>query len=195
MGDKISTKWAAGSVQEVARAILANHGGGYQYRLCPKSSEPTEKCFQSHPLRFAGNTTTIRMVQQAARARIPDFDIPAMDVNIGTKPKGSLWRRNPVPACNCDLGFLCGSKWIQSNGTKPWWIDPEARTKTPSCPTGTQFTPPHPGIYGYSTVFQDGQSVQERGPEVVEGRLAHAHELRKKSQAFTYSLVDKVRVP
>merc|ERR1712100_637553 len=93
-------------------------------------------------------------VQQTARAKEADFEIPAMDVNIGTKPKGSFWRRNPVPACNCDLGFLCGSTLFNSTGTKPWWIDPDAKNKTPSCPTGTQFAPPHPAIYGYSTVYK-----------------------------------------
>ena len=31
---------------EVAWAIQANHGGGYQYRLCKKSEKPTEECFQ-----------------------------------------------------------------------------------------------------------------------------------------------------
>jgi hypothetical protein len=189
--DKPPTKWEAGSVQEVAWAILANHGGGYQYRLCPKSSELTEACFQSRPLPFVGNTTTIRMVQQAARAKIPDFEIPAMDVNIGTKPKGSFWRRNPVPACNCDLGFLCG---IYS---EPWWIDPDAKTKTPSCPTGTQFAPPHPGIYGYSTIYQfpKVEGEEEVVHEVMEGRPGDAHEPSKKDQGMTYSLVDTVRVP
>merc|ERR1712232_1010814 len=137
---------------------------GYQYRLCPKSSELEEDCFQSHPLPFVGNTTTIRMVQQADRAKVPDFEIPAMDVNIGTKPKGSFWRRNPVPACNCDLGFLCG--WGDSNGTKPYWKDPDAHAKTPSCPTGTQFTPPHPSIYGYNTLYH---SPEEEIEEVVHG--------------------------
>jgi hypothetical protein len=173
--DTPPTQWKAGSEQEVAWSIIANHGGGYQYRLCPKNSEPTEACFQSTPLLFVGNTTTIRMVQQAARAEIPDFEIAAMDVNIGTKPTGSFWRRNPIPACNCDLGFLCGSKTVQSNGTKPWWIDPEAKTKTPACPTGTQFEPPHPSIYGYSTTYQQGGKVKE--------------------QDMAYSLVDKVQVP
>lgn len=116
------------------------------------------------------------MVQQAARAKVPDFEIPAMDVNIGTKPKGSFWRRIPVPACNCELGFLCGKY------SKPWWIDPEAKTKTPACPTGTQFAPPHPGIYGYKTIYHEKEEVVHE----VEGKPAWD---------MTYSLVDKVRVP
>ena len=168
------TKWKAGSTQEVAWAILANHGGGYQYRLCPKHAEPTEACMQSMPLGFVGNTTTIRMVHSGARAKIPDFEIPAKDTNIGTNPPGSFWRRNPVPACNCDLGYLCGT--IDTNGTKPYWIDPDAKKNTPACPTGTQFSPPHPAIYGFSSVYHDAK-------------------LEDEGDGMQYSLVDKVRAP
>jgi len=186
--DKISTKWEVGSVQEVAFAIIANHGGGYQYRLCPKSSEPTEACFQSHPLPYVGNTTTIRMNKEADRKQVPDFEIPAMDVNIGTSPKGSFWRRIAVPACNCDLGFLCGSY------SKAYWVDPDAKTKTPSCSTGTQFAPPAPGIYGYQTVYSPPKAEGESIDEVFEGEPSHDHIVEGKS-GMTYSLVDKVRVP
>lgn len=76
-------------------AAAQNHGGGYQYRLCPKSEEPTEACFQRHPLEFVGKTTTIR--KSSGNKTAPDFEIPAMDVNVGTSPKGSYWRRNPIP--------------------------------------------------------------------------------------------------
>lgn len=186
----VVTKWEAGSVQEVAWAILANHGGGYQYRLCPKSAEPTEACFQSHPLPFVGNTTTIRMNSETDRVKVPDFEIPAMDVNVGTSPKGSFWRRDPVPACNCDLGFLCG------RFSTPYWVDPEAKTKTPACSTGTQFVPPHPAIYGYGTKYNmpTADAEDELVQEVVDGTPDHVHELQGKG-GMTYSLVDKVRVP
>merc|ERR1719265_2916415 len=32
------TDWTAGSTAELQFAIDVNHGGGYQYRLCPKSA-------------------------------------------------------------------------------------------------------------------------------------------------------------
>jgi len=37
---------------------------------------------------------------------LPDasYTIPAMQVSEGTFPLGSMWRRNPIPACNCDAG-------------------------------------------------------------------------------------------
>ena len=158
---------------EVAWAIQANHGGGYQYRLCKKSEKPTEECFQvsarvlkdglsrgwlclQHvrvvaqrtPLEYVGSTTTIRMENHQSQ---PDFEIPAMDTTIGTSPAGSAWRRNPIPACNCDLGEE-GSCWggdnkgygIGGNFTKAYEIDPQAPKKTPRCPTGVQFPPAWP---------------------------------------------------
>ena len=48
------TVWKLGSNVEVAWTIQANHGGGYQYRLCPRNEELTEECFQKNPLRFTG---------------------------------------------------------------------------------------------------------------------------------------------
>ena len=45
-------KWKAGSDVEVAWGMRFNHGGGYQYRLCPADEALTEECFQRHPLDF-----------------------------------------------------------------------------------------------------------------------------------------------
>ena len=44
-------------VAKVAWGIAANHGGGYQYRLCPASEDPTEECFQKTPLEFVGEVS------------------------------------------------------------------------------------------------------------------------------------------
>lgn len=56
------TKWVVGQTYDVAWAITANHGGGYQYRLCPKNDaavggQAAEKCFQKTPLNFANANT------------------------------------------------------------------------------------------------------------------------------------------
>jgi len=50
------TQWVAGSVVEVAWGITANHGGGYQFRICPASGELTEQCFQQQVLPFVGES-------------------------------------------------------------------------------------------------------------------------------------------
>merc|ERR1712176_982046 len=90
--------WPAGSHQEVAVSVNANHGGGYAYRLCPKPSayhEVTEECFQRGHLRFVGD---IQWVQRGgdAKNRIP---IQALRVTEGTHPANSQWTRFPLPAC------------------------------------------------------------------------------------------------
>merc|ERR1711904_180343 len=58
------TYWKAGSTAQVGWALSAQHGGGYSYRLCPKSqfgSDPQaiERCFQSNHLSFANSNSTI----------------------------------------------------------------------------------------------------------------------------------------
>ena len=43
------TVWRSGETAEVTWQITANHGGGYQYRLCPEGRPLTEECFQVSP--------------------------------------------------------------------------------------------------------------------------------------------------
>merc|ERR1712000_665091 len=49
--------WKAGSTVQTMWSIRANHGGGYQYRLCPLKSNLTEACFQETPMPFADNSS------------------------------------------------------------------------------------------------------------------------------------------
>ena len=55
-------KWTRGEVIEASWSIWSNHGGGYQYRICPSdgSIPIDEKCFTSNVLPFATNRTIIR---------------------------------------------------------------------------------------------------------------------------------------
>lgn len=87
------TVWTAGSTVEVAWGIAANHGGGYQYRLCPASEPLTEECFQRMPLPFAGTMQTLLLGNGTS------IEIAATFVSVGTTPEGSTWAMNPVPAC------------------------------------------------------------------------------------------------
>lgn len=101
-----STAWKRGSVQTVAYALFANHGGGVSWRLCKKSETVSEDCFAHNSLEFFGDTQWIRyqpMMQWGKALQLPDFPIPAVRVSEGTHPPGSHWTRNPVPACDlCD---------------------------------------------------------------------------------------------
>ena len=136
-------------------------GGGYVYRMCPKDAEPTEACFTSHVLGFATNTTTVR----SPWGEFADFEIPAHDVGVGTHPAGSSWRMNPIPACNCDLGYNCT---VSEQGVHTAY---EASAGAFPCETGYQFAPPWESGFGYW------------------GSGAHSRE------RLYFTLVDKLSVP
>ena len=99
------TKWKRGTTVPAEWSIYANHGGGYSYRLCKKvKGQPlTEACYQQIPLEFADDKTTITYYDGS---RAP-FEIDAVTTSVGTTPKGSQWRKNPVPMCGCDIGDYC----------------------------------------------------------------------------------------
>lgn len=108
MGDKGSTKlkptapenrthWKAGTSVEVAWGIRYNHGGGYQYRLCPANQPLTEDCMQKMPLEFDLKEGTSLVWNNGSRYKIEN-----VFVSEGTWPKGSTWARNPIPRVNDD---------------------------------------------------------------------------------------------
>merc|ERR1719453_1770932 len=85
------TQWVAGSVVDVAWGITANHGGGYQYRLCPADSKLDEECFQKTPLDFVGNQT-FRWGGKQGRKHSFKGKYATGDM---VSPKGSMWAKNP----------------------------------------------------------------------------------------------------
>merc|ERR550539_834611 len=93
-----ATTWKAGSTAQVGWALSAQHGGGYSYRLCPKSEfgksgpQNTEKCFQSHHLSFVGSNSTIHFDDNSQA----DISIHA---TLYTDPDGKQWRQSPIPGC------------------------------------------------------------------------------------------------
>lgn len=88
------TVWIVGSKVEVAWQIWANHGGGYQYRLCRKDSplSLTEQCFQQTPLSPVSNISYMQYGDDKNTRRA----FPAVRVSEGVMPEGSVWTRNPV---------------------------------------------------------------------------------------------------
>jgi len=85
------TVWSAGTSVEVGWGITYNHGGGYQYRLCPKNEPLTEACFQKLPLEFDRSRQAL-LWNNGAR-----YPLKGIFVDKGTMPEGSTWARNPVP--------------------------------------------------------------------------------------------------
>ena len=82
--------WKAGDLVNVSWSITANHGGGYQYRLCPKSENLTEECFRKMPLDFVG-------LQSFEWGDGTKIFFEGTYVTEGTIPKGSMWAMNPIP--------------------------------------------------------------------------------------------------
>lgn len=126
-GNTKPTKWIAGAEEEVIFGITANHGGGYQYRLCPMPKEGrmalTEECFQRKPMEFVGDTQWIQFGGDEKNRTA----IPAVRTTEGTYPAGSQWTKNPIPAC----GTFDGGGIAQQ-----------------IC-LGSQFKPPVPGARGF----------------------------------------------
>ena len=180
--------WVRGSTVEAAWALYANHAGGYSYRLCKVSADgsaPTESCFQGTPLDFVGNTTVIRYTDSSK----PPVTIPAVTTSVGTHPKGSMWRKNPVPMCNCDLGYDCFD----------FDDDVEAAEKRDGKPPGS-----YDMFRSYNkTYFHPGQEsdICRTGvqfPTLVDEALGAPPFMpggKMAGSAFDYEMVDKLKVP
>eukprot|EP00467_Chlorarachnion_reptans_P008387 CAMPEP_0114538244 /NCGR_PEP_ID=MMETSP0109-20121206/30029_1 /TAXON_ID=29199 /ORGANISM="Chlorarachnion reptans, Strain CCCM449" /LENGTH=467 /DNA_ID=CAMNT_0001722229 /DNA_START=49 /DNA_END=1450 /DNA_ORIENTATION=- len=105
--------WKAGSIQEVSWSIIANHGGGYAYRLCKKNEDelPSEECFQENHLKFVGDKTRIT---NASGYQLAQF--PAVRTSEGTWPKGSTWSVNPVPMEDYTRPLIPGLPGVYGRG-------------------------------------------------------------------------------
>jgi hypothetical protein len=152
-----STTWHRGQPAEVGWMVGSNHGGGYLYSLCPANETLTEACFRRTTLTFVGDFHVIRRLDNSSLPE-PSYTIPAMQVREGTFPPGSLWRRNPIPACNCDGGKSCGvNKTTPSQPAYPDYYrayadeaQPQPTGNSQPCATGTHFPVPCPKCYGQS---------------------------------------------
>lgn len=159
------TVWIAGSVVEVGWGITANHGGGYQYRLCPASEDPTEACFQQHPLEFYGDDQWIQYghgLNASDRVKIPAVRVSGDKV----VPSGSTWTKNPIPPCNTPI----------AGGAQ----------HTPCL--GPTFKPPISGGAGEAYGFGGGMCQSE-----LPGATCDDAEFAQ--QNFDFGIVDQVRVP
>lgn len=89
--------WEAGSSVEVGWTVMANHGGGYAYRLAPADGPLTEEVFRKMPLDFVG--LSIFRWDGNVSSQV-EFDTQKLgwETREGTTPKGSMWRKNPIPS-------------------------------------------------------------------------------------------------
>jgi len=158
------TVWQIGSVVDVAWAISANHGGGYQYRLCKKSDGVSEECFQKTQLKFSGNTSFI-----VDHNGVIEKEFPMTKVVIG----GNEWARDPIPGCKTceDARATCGAPLapvpMNETGGKssdPWDTQVNCyglccgagSSKAHGvCPDDTEFYPPVSGHSGFGKDVPD----------------------------------------
>ena len=164
--------WHRGQPEGVGWMVGSNHGGGYVYSLCPANETLTE-VFQVTTLPFVGNPHATRRLGNTPLPAV-EYTTPAMQVRGGTFPVGSTWRRNPIPACNCDGGKNCGvNKATPSQPAHPACYKAYADEAQPQpvgdsekCSTGTQFPVPCPKCYGQS---QFGQNQPRNMWAIVDG--------------------------
>jgi hypothetical protein len=102
------TVWRRGATAKARWQQSANHGGGYQYRLCPANEPLTEACFRRTPLALAVGTHTMRHAD-------PSKD-KVIDATVVASGGGKGWVRWPYPNYDegqCDYvvpaGKHCGS--------------------------------------------------------------------------------------
>lgn len=114
--------WKAGTVVEAKWGLRFNHGGGYQYRLCPANEELNEDCFQRNPLDFDPSKQALEW-KNGTRMLVPDPQY----VDEGIIPVGSTWARNPIPMITAhpDCGVYLGDpNQTDSNGMLCRQFDP-----------------------------------------------------------------------
>lgn len=181
--------WEAGSEQEVAVSVHANHGGGYSYRLCPEQNEYgrlSEECFQKIPLDFASPFSWVQWGDDKSTRK----QFEAVTVSEGTKPEGSQWRRFPMPACSNFFGGDAGGK---PDGHGPVQSGPECAS--------TQFSPPVAGLFGYGLtqcIFParpGTPSVGGHGPAGRDREACSDEEVKMVAQFFNVNFIDTVKIP
>mmetsp|Transcript_15145 Transcript_15145/g.32669 ORF Transcript_15145/g.32669 Transcript_15145/m.32669 type:complete len:537 (-) Transcript_15145:364-1974(-) len=165
------TTWIAGGTAKVGWGIAANHGGGYQYRLCPAKEELTEACFQKTPLSFVGSKQWLRFSDGST------YEIPAKRVGGDlVMPAGHEWTRNPIPGCKDD-----GARdKLPCQG--PAFEPPPLQDKTFSYGGGGQ-----PGVYGYSGGHCFGNKEKDPAVECTGEEYREAN--------FDFNIVDEIQVP
>jgi len=168
-------QWIAGSVAQVAMGLRANHGGGYQYRLCPADSDLNEACFQSNPLQYVNNTSTLFWIApESGKASTPlTINATRLEVNSAT----NVWTKNPVPAYNCFSGGA-PDEFVHKPGAGSGCAG-----------AGPQFTPPEgleDGYWGFFSVDT------EQGADVPSGETEGEDPQSPKWLPF---IGDYVRVP
>jgi len=138
-----TTEVKAGGTLRTAWGIIANHGGGYAFRLCKlgegmSRADVTEECFRNTHLEFRDDELSEVKKLDQTELVIPVKTFRGVD--------GRPWRRNPIPACGGP--DLSSYTWTGGAGQHvkgcPTWFPPPAQA---------------PELYGFG--YGDGDGYQE----------------------------------
>jgi len=172
--------WKAGSEQEVKFSIGANHGGGYQYRLCKLSKlfdgSMDEDCFQANPMAFVGKTSWFEYTSNGSTTptRVPYTAVRLSDANTdGVIPAGSTWTKFGLPSCEGNERSPAAFKKTSDHCTKPQFTNEVSEA----------------GFWGMGTLFKGDNGIHCN----VASCKSNSPALEKVLDNF--SLVDTVRVP
>jgi len=138
--DILKTKVQAGAALDVNWVPQANHGGGYSYRLCKVPADGdmtklTEESFQKNTLDYASDYSWI----QWGTNKEDSVKFKATRSSNGTYPKGSVWTRDPIPACGSPDGGVFSESGNNCDNAG-----------------ATQFDPPVPGVQGFGAYYTPG---------------------------------------
>jgi hypothetical protein len=101
--DELQPTWTAGTAVDVAWGMRYNHGGGYQYRLCPTGRlHEGEACFMETPLDFDKAAHTLLWNNGSVLAVLGEEKGVFVSGDGVVTPAGSTWARNPIPRVNTD---------------------------------------------------------------------------------------------
>jgi len=195
----LKTEWAAGSVQDVAWGINANHGGGYSYRLCKLSKnggKATEECFQKTHLKFVGDQSWIQFGDDQSNRTA----FPAVRTSDGTNPSGSQWTKNPISACGGpDGGGIPGpphstiiGRLFHHTNCKRQQFEPILKDVIKGHP---KFAP-NDGLYGYGMGHCTSiTNVQPNGTFTPSDTACSEEEHAFWLARFNFNIIDKVQIP
>lgn len=122
-----TTYWRAGQTAETSWGVIANHAGGYSYRLCAVESfdtadllKVTEECFETNGLNFEGKQWVQYLGDVAGRTEVTPILVSGNDVS----PVNSQWRKNPIPSCKKEGSVGGGSGGMGTDSCEEAWFDP-----------------------------------------------------------------------
>merc|ERR1712218_36687 len=132
----------------------------------------TEECFQQNVLKYTSGQSWV----QWGPDKKDSIKFNATRSSEGTHPEGSVWTRNPIPACADREGGI-----FTENGNDCFAADGEA-----------QFEPVVPGVQGYGIYLVGIHDCPNIAPA---GEGCKGHPGVKNQASFAFTIGDTLQIP